>query len=188
MKFKSVGIDTCCSLMTNRIFQPYLIGAGIGVLSWLTFVLVDNPIGISTAVSQISGGAAQLVVGQEAVVSLPYWKRHTPRWDYATLFLVGTFLGALASTFIQRSFHIETVPQLWQERFGSSKPKRLAAAFVGGILTLYGARMAGGCTSGHGISGALQLAVSSWAFLVAMFISGIATALLMFRTKTIQTR
>ena len=57
----------------------------------------------------------------------------------------------------------------------------MIAAFVGGIIILYGARLAGGCTSGHGISGTLQLAVSSWVFFISMFGTGIATAALMFR-------
>ncbi|HAI10768.1 MAG TPA: hypothetical protein DCM28_03630, partial [Phycisphaerales bacterium] len=44
-------------------------------------------------------------------------------------------------------------------------------------------RMAGGCTSGHGISGGLQLAVSSWAFFFAMFGSGVVTAFALFGLK-----
>jgi hypothetical protein len=44
-----------------------------------------------------------------------------------------------------------------------------------------GARWANGCTSGHGISGTLQLAVSSWLAAVCFFIGGIATAQLIFR-------
>ena len=44
----------------------------------------------------------------------------------------------------------------------------------------FGARLAGGCTSGHGISGTLQLSVGSWIALVCFFIGGAATAMLMF--------
>jgi hypothetical protein len=40
----------------------------------------------------------------------------------------------------------------------------------------FGARWAGGCTSGHGISGTLQLAVSGWLAVVAFFASGGLTA------------
>lgn len=58
--------------------------------------------------------------------------------------------------------------------------KRYAAAFFGGVILIYGARMAGGCTSGHGISGGLQLAVSSWIFFIAMFASGVVTAFALF--------
>lgn len=160
---------------------PYLVGAGIGILSWVVFAVVNQPIGMSTALSQVSGAAAEAVVGEGTVQSNPYWAKHAPKWDYGTVFLVGTFLGALASAVISRSFQVEVVPSVWAERFGPSAGKRMIAAFLGGILAMYGARMAGGCTSGHGISGALQLALSSWTFLVVMFAAGIATAALIFR-------
>ena len=45
---------------------------------------------------------------------------------------------------------------------------------------VFGARVAGGCTSGHGISGTLQLAVQSWLFIVLAFIAAIGTAFLIF--------
>ena len=63
----------------------------------------------------------------------------------------------------------EAVPEPWRGRFGGSVTKRFAAAFFGGALMMFGARLAQGCTSGHGISGALQLAVSSWVFVVVFF-------------------
>jgi uncharacterized membrane protein YedE/YeeE len=44
----------------------------------------------------------------------------------------------------------------------------------------FGARWAGGCTSGHGISGGLQLALSGWVAVMTFFASGIATAMLIF--------
>jgi hypothetical protein len=43
-----------------------------------------------------------------------------------------------------------------------------------------GARVAGGCTSGHGISGALQLSVGSWIALIGFFVGGVITAMLLF--------
>jgi uncharacterized protein len=57
---------------------------------------------------------------------------------------------------------------------------RWAAAFIGGVLMGFGARWARGCTSGHGISGTLQLAVSSWITTIALFVSGIITAMILF--------
>ena len=59
----------------------------------------------------------------------------------------------------------------------------MVVAFFGGAILLYGARMAGGCTNGHGISGTMQLALSSWVFFPVMFITGYATARLLFRKK-----
>jgi uncharacterized membrane protein YedE/YeeE len=58
-------------------------------------------------------------------------------------------------------------------------------AVLGGVLVMFGARLAGGCTSGHGISGSLQLAVGSWTFFIVMFVAGAATALVMFRNHPV---
>jgi uncharacterized membrane protein YedE/YeeE len=160
---------------------PYLVGAAIGVLSWVVFAVVNQPIGMSTALSQVSGAAAGVVVGEGTVRANPYWAKYAPAWDYGTLFLLGTFLGAFASALLSRTFRLEVVPSVWAGRFGPSAGKRMVGAFAGGVLAMYGARMAGGCTSGHGISGALQLALSSWTFLLVMFAAGIATASIMFR-------
>jgi uncharacterized membrane protein YedE/YeeE len=167
--------------VVRALWNPFVVGALIGVLSWVVFVVVDKPIGMSTAISEIAGAAATPIVGSEAVHSNPYWAKFTPSWNYGLLFLVGTFLGALASSLVSRRFKIETVPQVWAERFGASRAKRLGAAFAGGVLVMFGARLAGGCTSGHGISQTLQLAVVGWVFFVSMFASGLLTAWLMFR-------
>lgn len=165
-------------------WNPYVVGAGIGILSWLAFAIVAKPIGMSTAISAASGAVATPVMGPDAVAANPYWAKHLPKWDYGMLFLIGTFLGALLSALVSRTFRIESVPTVWRERFGPSPAKRYLAAFAGGILALYGARMAGGCTSGHGISGSLQLALSSWTFFLTMFAAGVATAWILFRPKS----
>jgi uncharacterized protein len=72
------------------------------------------------------------------------------------------------------------VPPLWRSRFGGSKLKRFAAAFLGGAIMVFGARIAGGCTSGHGISGTLQLSLQSWSFIILAFVGAVATAMLIF--------
>lgn len=162
-------------------WSPYVAGAGIGILSWIVFVVVATPIGVTTAASQVAGGVAGLFIGQEAVQANPYWARNPFRLDYGTLFLVGIFLGALASALASRRFRIERVPAVWEDRFGSSVTARYVVAFLGGTIVMYGARMAGGCTSGNGISQGLQLAVVGWTFLAAMFATGLATAAIVFR-------
>lgn len=172
-----------CPLLLSGRFTPYLVGAGIGVLSWVVFVVVAAPLGITTAGSQIAGGVASLAIGEEAVAANAYWARHPFRLDYGTLFLIGTLLGGFASALAQGSFRIETVPAVWRERFGGSVALRMSVAFLGGAIAMFGARLANGCTSGNGISQGLQLAVVGWTFLAAMFASGVATAWLMFRNR-----
>ncbi len=166
---------------TGVNWSPYLVGIGIGVLSWIVFVVVANPIGITTSVAQIAGGVATPFVGADVVSQNAYWKTNAMKLDYGTLFLIGTFFGALASSLVGRTFKVESIPTVWSEYSGPSKTKRFIAAFIGGALAMYGARMAGGCTSGNGISQGLQLAVVGWTFLAVMFASGLITTLLMFR-------
>ncbi len=188
MTFQSTGMNAGVmdaapdQAAARRInWSPYLVGAGIGVLSWAVFVIVANPIGMTTAMSQIAGGVAAPVIGADAVAQNAYWKSNAMKLDYGTLFLIGTFFGALASALLSRTFRVETIPTVWRERFGDSVAKRMIAAFVGGALAMYGARMAGGCTSGNGISQGLQLAVVGWTFLAVMFASGLLTTFILFR-------
>lgn len=167
--------------MKKYLWNPYLIGALIGVLSILTFSIADKPIGMSTGIAQASGACAVPLIGSSAVSGNTYWaKKAAPAWDYGSLFVVGTFLGALGSAVASKRFKLESVPEIWRERFGPSVGKRMIAAFLGGVVIIYGARLADGCTSGHGISGSLQLAVSSWTFFLVLFGSGIVTAFLLF--------
>jgi uncharacterized membrane protein YedE/YeeE len=84
-----------------------------------------------------------------------------------------------AATFAHGSFFLQ---QAGQGTVGAEFLFWPRIAGIGGVLVLFGARMAGGCTSGHGLSGGLQLALSSWVFLITMFIVGVLFAALLFRS------
>ena len=168
--------------LRSASWSPYLVGAGIGLLSWLAFLLVDKPLGMSTEISKFSGWVTSLFIGFDRVLDNPYWASKTPAFGYSTVFLIFTVVGAGLSARLGGTFRWEAVPETWARYQGSRPAKRLAAAFVGGMAVLFGARLAGGCTSGHGISGTLQLAVSGWVFFAVLFASGIATAKLLFRS------
>lgn len=161
-------------------WNPYLVGASIGVLSWLVFAIVDKPLGVTTALTGLAGACASPFVGADTIGANAYFKQHVFKWDYGMLFLGGIALGGFLSAILSKSFRAEAVPTVWRERFGPSVPKRLLGAFVGGILTMFGARLADGCTSGNGISGSLQLAVGGWTFFMTLFAFGILTSLVLF--------
>ena len=161
---KSAGSDP----LERGRWNPYLVGAGLGVLSWVVFAVVNTPLGISTPISSVASLCALPAMGSEAVGQNAYWAKFPFKWDYHMIFLVGTFLGSAASVLVSRSFRLEAVPATWKARFGNSSVSRLAVAFLGGLIIMFGARMAGGCTSGHGISGSLQLALSSWVFFLTL--------------------
>lgn len=167
--------------LTRKSWSPYVVGVGIGILSWFAFATVDKAIGVSTSFEYTSAlvgkAAAGGDVGRHAYYQDP---EHRPKIDWQWALVIGVFLGAYASSKLSGDREKVKVPELWRWRFGPGVGKRMAWAFAGGALMMFGARMAQGCTSGHGISGALQLAVSSWMFLVMLFAGGIGTAYLMY--------
>jgi hypothetical protein len=72
-------------------------------------------------------------------------------------------------------------PEIWRANFGDTSVARYAVAFLGGFIVLYGARLAGGCTSGHMMSGMMQTALSGYIFAAGAFAAAIPTAMLMYK-------
>jgi len=96
------------------------------------------------------------------------------------MLLVGIVVGAFISAKLSGDFHMEIVPSFWESIVGESVLLRVLVAFLGGLLLGIGSRWADGCTSGHGISGTLQLVVSSWLAVICFFVGGVGTALIIF--------
>jgi uncharacterized protein len=164
-------------------WSPYLVGALIGLLSMATFYFSDKPIGASTAYARLAGMIG-MVFARKHTESLKYYQDFKPKVDWEVMLVVGAVGGAFLAAWQGSELTGDWLPAMWVARFGEgSLALRLALAFAGGGLMAFGARLAGGCTSGHGISGAFQLSVGSWVALVCFFAGGIATALLMFRVS-----
>ena len=162
-------------------------GIALGLLLTLATFLV-KPLGVST----------QFVVTDAIVVhevapafaeDNAYLSRYGEKtnWGvgYGWMLVFGMLVGGGLTAFILRNKQPEqdqgSMPQMWVENFGPSRMKRFTAAFLGGVLLLFGARLAGGCTSGHMISGISQLAVGSFVFGVVTFAVAILTAKLLYR-------
>ena len=162
-------------------WSPYLVGALIGVLSMLTFYFSDKPLGASTAYARLAGMVGKVVAPRHAE-ELKYYRDTKPKVDWEVMLLLGVIVGAFVAAWSGGELTGEWLPPMWEARFGTdSLGLRLVVALAGGVLMAFGARLAGGCTSGHGISGTLQLAVGSWIAVICFFVGGIATAMLMFR-------
>jgi uncharacterized protein len=161
-------------------WSPYAVGIGIGVLCWLAFLLSDKTLGCSTAFVRSAGMIKRLLHGKR-VLREPYFQRYTPTVDWQWMLVVGILAGSFLSAQLSGSFAPRWTPPTWAATFGGAALPRLIVALVGGVLIGLGARWAGGCTSGHGISGTLQLTVSSWLATICFFVGGIGTAFLLFR-------
>ncbi|MBD3181511.1 YeeE/YedE family protein [Candidatus Poribacteria bacterium] len=171
-------------------WSPYIIGAGIGILSWFAFLFSDHPIGCSTAFARTSGMIERLFRGGK-VEEKPYYQKFKPTIDWQWMLVLGVIIGAFISSRLSGYFQPRWVPEIPSDMsndlnrvFVTIPYARILMAFVGGILMGIGSRWAGGCTSGHGISGTLQLAVSSWIAAICFFVGGIAVAMLIFRVFT----
>lgn len=165
---------------TGPAWSPYVVGALIGVLSMFTFYFSDKPLGASTAYARVAGLVGQLVARRHTDSLFFYAKKRKPQIGWGVMLVAGIILGAFLAAWTGDELTGRWLPPLWVDRFGETTWLRLAVGFLGGGLMAIGARIAGGCTSGHGISGTLQLSVGSWIALIGFFVGGVTTAMLLF--------
>ena len=166
--------------LTQLRWSPYAVGIGIGVLSWCTWLISGKPIGCSTSFARSAGMIEKALRGKKAQMKL-YYQEVEPVVDWQWMLVLGMVVGAFASSMLAGDFHWQWIPSEWAAAFGVDPLPRVIVALLGGVLLGFGARWADGCTSGHGISGTMQLAISSWVSAISFFVGGIVMAQLLFR-------
>lgn len=163
-------------------WNPYVAGALVGVVGILSVALVGNYLGASTTFVRAAGAAISLVA-PGWVAGNEEFQRRGIVFDWQGAFVLGVFIGALIASLSGKTFKLESVPPMWAERFGGSFWKRAAVSFIGGFIALFGARLAGGCPSGHGLSGLMTLSVSGLLAMLGFFGAGLLVANLIYRRK-----
>lgn len=177
----SSTIAPVASLPASRVTSGLPPWAKLGILFGLlsaASIALWGPIGVSGTYPRLIGAAARAVDPGFAATN-PYLVKMGSLIKPETMLVIGLLIGGFLAY-----------------RFGASRPRasveilhaiettparRYANAFIGGALLLFGARLAGGCTSGHIISGITQLSLSGMVFAAGVFVSGIATAKLLKR-------
>lgn len=140
---------------------PALGGLLIGCAQALSLLLTRSPLGVSAAyehLSQYALGALRGKIG--ARPNLP---------STSIIFSLGVMAGSLALSARKPNVSklaLDSAIPTWQ-------------AFVGGIFMTFGARLGGGCTSGHGLSGLSAMSASSLVTVTAMFGAGILTRMIL---------
>jgi uncharacterized protein len=127
----------------GKAWNPYLAGGLSGVLIILSVALTDKFLGASTTFVRSSGMIEQ-VFSPERVAKMAYFLKEKPIIDWQWMFVLGIFLGSLISSLTSGSFQWQAVPDSWRERFGAAAGKRWATAFAGGVVAMFGARLADG--------------------------------------------
>ncbi len=169
---------TMSGFLEMAIWSPYIVGVLIGILVCLAFLLSDRPIGCSTAFVKTRGLIEKAFRG-DRIDAIEYYREITPHVDWQFMIVPGIIIGAFLSSVLSGTFRFELVPPLWADTFGDTPVLRLIVALSGGIFLGIGSRWAGGCTSGHGISGTMQLSIASIVSATFFFIGGIATAMVL---------
>jgi hypothetical protein len=178
-------------------------GIALGLVFLLTVFFV-KPIGVSTQFVILNGIVWNAVTGDlieknpdaKSGYASPnaylnksggkYAKNVAKPLNYSFVFVISMILGVFLSVITKgpNADSLDRVaPKVWRTRFGTGGAGRYTAAFFGGILVLYGARLAGGCTSGHMMSGMMQTSVSGYLFAAGAFAAAIPTALIIYGRK-----
>ena len=90
--------------LTLKIWSPYAVGIGIGLLSCVTFLLSDKPLGCSTAFSRTSGMIERLFRGAK-VAEKAYYRKFAPEIDWEWMLVAGVIVGAFLSASLSGVFH-----------------------------------------------------------------------------------
>ncbi len=194
--------------MKKVIFQKqwnwFSSGLALGTMFLLAIFFV-KPIGVSTPFVSLDGivwdaTSSELVTKDTETKSGysssnaylnksggKYAKNVANPWNYSLVFVIAMIFGGFVASRLQfsRAEKAELVaPRVWRERFGDSAFLRYLFAFLGGILVLVGARLAGGCTSGHMMSGMMQTSISGYLFASGAFAVAIPAAILIYKKRS----
>ncbi len=108
-------------------------------------------------------------------------------FSYGFIFVLSMILGGFISGRLSKNKVLGSsrfYPEVWQDKFGeTSAKKRYFYMFFAGFIVLFGARLAGGCTSGHMMSGIMQTSLSGYLFTFGVFAAAIPVSILFYKSK-----
>lgn len=150
-------------------------GIGLALLNVLLFYQdwQNKPLGASTSYPYVGDSIA-------CVTNNTYYPGLIGSGSWQVWFLLGALIAGFVYALVTGTFRWRLIQERWAEYKGESRSRRIVWAFVGGVVLIFGARMADGCTSGHIISGGMQFAASSYVFAIFTFIGFLATGYLFY--------
>lgn len=124
-------------------WSPYVAGACAGLVLVLSVWFTGKYFGASTSFVR-SAGLIEQAFSAERVGRMAYFVKTTPKIDWQWMFVAGVLIGALVAAKTSGTFRVQTVPDMWRERFGAGVLRRGLVAFAGGTVAMFGARLADG--------------------------------------------
>lgn len=156
-------------------FKINWLWAGILMGLFNVILLLNGKIlGASTAYSTVAKDSVHALFPKFTLGEAYFRTIPSGLW-FEVVLIIGVFFGARISYQLvkkdnqKRGLSINQNEQVLPS-------SRYILGFIGGVLFIFGARLAGGCTSGHVLSGIAQLAPSSMLFAIGMFASGYPVA------------
>lgn len=147
-------------------------GAGIGLITLVLLWTTNHRLGISSGFEDVCS----------LVLRAPYLRRAEVtmgrRWRLP--FLGGLVVGGALSRALAHGWAPSWNLDRLDAAFAFSHATKLAWMFVGGVFIGFGTRMAGGCTSGHGIFGMSNFERASIVSTLSFMAAGIATTALIY--------
>lgn len=156
----------------QNYWNPYFAGIGLGLTLLASFVIMGRGLGASGAFSSVVSVVAEAVSPQHANANSMYYAYldntgRSPLSTWLVFEVIGVIIGGFLSGFLAGRFKrkIDKGPN-------TTKAFRLIAAFLGGALMGFGAKLARGCTSGQALTGSALLNTGSWLFMLSLFAGG----------------
>lgn len=106
-------------------------------------------------------------------------KQDFTHWTVHAFFLVTMFIGSYVASITTGDFSLSTELSTLHSTIFENQGEAWLALLFGGMMVGFGTQMAGGCTSGHGLSGTAQLIPASMLATVVFFGSASALTFLM---------
>jgi hypothetical protein len=131
------------NVFREKKWSPYAAGALAGLLLVLSVFVTGKYFGASTTFVRAAGFVEQAVL-PEKVSGMEYFLKEKVKIDWQFMFVIGVLFGSLAAAWISKEKKAVALPSMWEERFGPSRVRRFVAAFGGGIILMFGARLADG--------------------------------------------
>ncbi len=158
-------------------WNPYVAGAGLGLVVAISEVGSGRPIAVAGAFDKLAAYPGRaLFPGSQY-----YTHVISPGITWQVWLVIGLLAGSFLASRLAGQARLRWLPDTqWVPRYGPSRWRRLVIAFFGAMLVQIGAGIAGGCTSGLAISGGALLAPAAFLFMAGMFAGGIPAARLWY--------
>lgn len=150
-----------------------IAGAGIASVTLALLFLANRRLGISSGFEDVC-----------SLVSVrPYFRRDAVRSGrrWRLPFIAGLAIGGFLSAFFSGGWAPIWDVGMLDRALTLGPAAKLGWMFVGGLFIGFGTRLAGGCTSGHGIFGLSNFERSSLMSTLGFMAGGILTTQLLYR-------